>query len=170
MTIESPGRSAVTSMVDAHREEPTGPAPRVWHVRVPFAGAWLTSNPSSTGDRYRRSRTIKDWRETVELVCYAEGLPKGITPVAIHADVYYAGRKPVRDKLNLAPTIKAVVDGLTPPRSWTRDGKTYRTPGYGFLPDDSDRHVVENPTWDLLPTSTGQPYVYLTIREVTDER
>lgn len=137
-------------------------------MHIPFAGEWLTSNPSSTGNRYGRSRAIKAWRETTALICRAHRLPTGITPVTIQADIYYVRRRPVRDKLNLAPTIKAIVDGLTPPKVWTRGGRQYRTLGHGFLPDDSDKHVLAT-TWDLHPAQ-GLPCVELTIREAPDER
>jgi hypothetical protein len=91
------------------------------------------------------------------VACQQAKLPTGITPVRIHADVFYEGtRPPVRDRLNLAPTLKAIVDGLGPARDFTRkrpDGteKTYHTNGYGFLPDDSDKHVLDT-TWTIAPS------------------
>lgn len=136
-----------------------------WHVRVPFCGTWLTANPKSTADRYGRAETIRNWRWATAISCRSAKLPQGITPVTIHADVFWVGNRPVRDKLNLAPTIKAIVDGLCPEREWTRNGRAHRSPGYGLLPDDSDKHVHAT-TWNLKQSPTGQPFVELVITEV----
>lgn len=139
-----------------------------WQLQVPFAGEWLTANPRSTADRYGRARTIKAWRYAASTTARAAKLPTGITPVTIHAIVCHTGRPPVRDRLNLSPTIKALVDGLTPERIVVRrdratgQQKRYLTPGYGFLPDDSDRHVLAT-TWELQQLPAGQPHVLLQI-------
>lgn len=138
-------------------------------VTVPFAGQWLTSNPKSTTDRWGRSGAVKDWRVSVTLACRAAKLPKDLlVPVTIHAVCWYAGRSPVRDKINLAPTLKAVVDGLGPERRFTRtfrgNIRHYVSPGYGLLVDDDDKHVMDT-TWELKPTLL-QPRIELTITEV----
>src|SRR5258705_1996941 len=88
-----------------------GPGPgRSWLITIPFAGKWLTANRSST---YRYAAT--DWRNSAMVACAAAKLPKGITPVKLHLVCWYeTSRAPVRDRLNLSPTIKAIVDGLTP--------------------------------------------------------
>lgn len=131
-----------------------------WTIRVP-ACEWLTSNPRSTAARYARSRAIREWRQAVQVACTAAKLPTGISPVRIAAVARYQGRAPVRDRLNLAPTIKAAVDGLGPPRTIQRGATIIRTVGYGFLPDDSDAHVLDT-TWTLRET-TGQPCLELTL-------
>ncbi len=134
--------------------------PRSWSVRVPFAGAWLTSNRATS---YRWG--AKGWRDSVMLACRAARLPTAITAVVdIHVDAFFVGRPPVRDKINFQPTIKALVDGLVPLGVVTRSGKRHTRGGYGLLVDDSDKHV-RNTTWELTKT-TGQPYVQLTITEV----
>jgi hypothetical protein len=150
-------------MVDAHREERPGPATtgRVWHVRVPYAGQWLTSNRTTS---YRWGR--KGWRDSVTQACRAAKLPTGITTmVDIHVVAHYVGRPPVRDRKNLDPTIKALVDGLVPTKVVMREGKRHTRGGYGLLVDDSDKHVRET-TWELRRSTTGQPWVHLTITEV----
>jgi hypothetical protein len=120
----------------------------VWTLEIYAPCAWLTANV----ERHYQSRAtkVRKWREAVVDVCAIAQLPHGVTPVRIAAAVRYAGRRPVRDRLNLAPTIKACVDALTPARTFTRGGKTYVTAGYGLLPDDDDRHVVDT-VWDLVP-------------------
>lgn len=145
---------------------------RSWHVRVPYAGEWLTDN-----DRRRPvavSPIVRAWREAVVVACRQARLPQGITPVTIHAVMWWVGRTaPVRDRANLARTMKAIVDGLVPSRDWTRknrQGNTVRgrTVGYGLIPDDSDRHVKGPTTWELRKSPTMQSWVDLSITEVIE--
>jgi hypothetical protein len=135
-------------------------ADRIYTVYVPAAQAWLTANIERF--RYRRAELVRDWREATWLACREMKLPTGITPVTIHAVCRYVGRRPVRDNMNLAPTLKAVVDGLTPPRTTVRKGKTFRTVGYGLIPDDSDSHV-RRITWELKPADARGARIELTI-------
>ena len=135
----------------------------MYRVRVPFAGRWLTANNQRF--RYKQAAYVKAWREAVVQVCRAAKLPQGITPVRITVLCYYVGRRPVRDLENLSPTVKAIVDGLTPARSFVRKGITYPVPGYGLLPDDSDRHVLST-TKELRQAEGRQPYVLLEVEHV----
>lgn len=133
-------------------------------IVVPGCG-WLTANPRSTTDRYGRAATIRAWREATVVACLQAKLPKDITPVTIHAVAFYSSRQaPVRDRLNLAPTIKAIVDGLGPPKAWTRNGAQKRSAGYGLLPDDSDDHVLST-DWKVIPGQRDE--VHVAIQEVT---
>lgn len=132
----------------------------VWQVRVPAPAQWLTANVDH--HRYRRAALVRQWRAATVWACTAAKLPKGVTPVRIHALVQHAGRAPVRDRLNLAPTIKALVDGLSPSRSFVRAGVTHYTVGYGLLPDDSDAHVLDT-TWQLERAVDGRAAVVLTV-------
>lgn len=115
-------------------------------ITVPV-DAWLTANKEL---HYQtRSRLVHALRRAVVAACERADLPTRITPVRLDAVARYLGRTaPVRDRLNLAPTIKALVDGLTPQVVKTRAGKQIVSEGYGLLPDDSDRHVVDT-TWRL---------------------
>ena len=137
-----------------------------WTITIYGPGQWLTANPARAGEWHGRSKLIRAWREGTVWACKAAHLPTGITPVTVDALCLYEGRAPVRDRLNLAPTIKACVDALTPARSFTRSGKTYVTAGYGFLPDDSDKHVLRT-DWTLAKTGgSGPPRVELTLTAV----
>lgn len=119
---------------------------RTWTITVPVE-AWLTANLHLHFQV--RSRHVHAIRRAVVAACTRAQLPTGITPVRLDAVVRYIGRTaPVRDRLNLAPTMKALVDGLTPHQVKTRAGKQIVSEGYGLLPDDSDRHVVDT-TWRL---------------------
>lgn len=135
---------------------------RSWTITIPAPGPWLTANI----ERFYlgRSAAVRQWREATVWACTAARLPTDITPVTIHAACHYVGRAPVRDRLNLAPTIKALVDALTPPRTFVRKGKTYTTAGYGLLPDDSDKHVLGT-DWQLVKAVDGVAHVELTVRE-----
>jgi len=164
MATQAPGRGVGGTGEPAVEAHP-GPAPRTWHVRVP-ACEWLTANPRSTTNRYGRSRIIRDWRQAVVAACTQARLPRGVSPVTIDVMINYVGHRPVRDTPNIFPTVKAIVDGLVPIRVWTRAGRRHITPGYGFLPDDSDKHV-RRLDWDLQLSGNRQAWVDLTIREVT---
>lgn len=134
-----------------------------YRIKVPFAGRWLTSNNQRF--RFRQADYVRAWRDAVVQACTAAKLPHGITPVRITFLAYYVGRRPVRDLENLSATVKACVDGLTPRKVWTRKGVTYVTPGYGLLPDDSDRHVL-SVTKELRLSEYRYPYVLLEIEHV----
>lgn len=120
---------------------------REWTLVFDMPCEWLTANIDR--DKYKRAGLVKKIRTAVVKACEIENLPKGVGPVAIHVLVHYTSKAaPVRDKLNLAPTMKALVDGLTPAKSFVRDGKTHHVPGHGLLADDSDKHVLDT-TWEL---------------------
>jgi hypothetical protein len=130
--------------------------PRVWTILVPAPATWLTANREL--EPLHRSRIVRAWRRAVVRACEHEDLPKGLPgPVRIQAVIQYAGeRPPVRDASNLAPTIKACIDGLGPSRRVRRrDGTIGQTHGYGLLVDDSDRVIPRLPTWRLEPMPIG---------------
>lgn len=129
---------------------------RTWNVIVP-ACEWLTANTRLRPIQV--SAEVRLWRQATYVACQRDKLPTGVTPVRIVAVAHYVGRAPVRDRLNLAPTVKAIVDGLGPARTIQRGRAMIRTVGYGFLPDDSDEHVIDT-TWTLERTD-GQPRVEL---------
>lgn len=128
---------------------------REWTIGIPVA-QWLTANRDL--HYRRRSEVVAGLRTGVVGACHRAGLPTGVTPVRLSAVAQYVGRSaPVRDRLNLAPTIKALVDGLTPQVIKTRKGKHVISAGYGLLPDDSDRHVLDT-TWTLQRFDPDGPF------------
>jgi hypothetical protein len=142
----------------------------LYRLEVPFAGEWLTANPRSTEDTYRRAGVVRSWREMVVVACKTAHAPRGVEwPVKVHVFAYYVGRAPVRDKYNLFPTVKACVDGLTPYRTFmrrtSRGVQVVTFPGYGLLPDDSDKWVKDTSV-DVLRSTSGRPYVEMVITEV----
>lgn len=130
---------------------------RAWTIGVPIP-QWLTANRDL--HYRRRSEVVASIRAGVFSACTRADLPKGVTPVLLSAVAQYVTpRAPVRDRMNLAPTIKAVVDGLTPQVVKVRKGKPVISVGYGLLPDDSDRHVLDT-TWTLQRFDPDGPFNY----------
>ena len=163
MTHQTPGRGVAD--VETPREERPGPG-RTWTIRVP-ACEWLTDN-----DRRRPiavAGIVRDWRQAVVAACQQAQLPLNVSPVTIHAVLWWVGRRaPVNDSANLARTVKAIVDGLVPARDWVRGAKRGRTVGYGLIPDDSDRHVKAT-MWELRKSPLQwTAWVDLTVTEVPD--
>lgn len=145
---------------------------RAWAITIP-APFWLTANKDL--HHQQRSRIVRQWRQATVNACTRAGLPTGVTPVALSGIAYYLGtHRPVRDRLNLAPTFKAITDGLTPRQVKQRQGRLVVSEGYGLLPDDSDGHVLDT-KWEVerltpigrfgLPGVVG--VVVLTVTEVT---
>lgn len=148
--------------------EPTG---REWTVSVLAPCAWITANQlNNRHTRHTRSTLTRQWREAVVEWSKHAKLPTGLDCVRVDAVARFLGRAPVRDRDNLRPTLKAVIDGLTPQRVWARKGKWYVSPGYGLIPDDNDRHLAGSDIriGDPLRTSPpGHPgLLLLTITEV----
>lgn len=164
--------SSPTRRDDVSHASRQGTGTAEWTIVVYSPGRWLTANI----DRhiYDRARLVSEWRQNTVAACHRAQLPTGIaTPIRISAVIVHAGaRAPVRDRLNLAPTIKAIVDGLAPQRRFTRRaGLPVVAHGYGFLPDDNDTHVVDT-TWTVrraepgeLRVATGCVYLTLTRAE-----
>lgn len=142
---------------------------RSWVLVVPAPCEWLTANKNA--GRYGQGRLIKQWREAVCMYARSAKLPKGLAFVRIDVEVRFAGRPPVRDLLNLANTFKAAVDGLGPARTFTRDGQTYHSAGYGLVADDDDKHVDgPHPTkGPPMPPGYRAGQLILTITEVLKE-
>lgn len=107
----------------------------MWVVTVPTPGWWLTANNVSP-NRYAQGRRVKAWREVAYAAAKAcrPHLPTGLDRVRV--DVLYRwAKRPVLEVANLAPTLKAVIDGAIGP-------KRGQSVGYGVVVDDSDRHLA----------------------------
>lgn len=98
-------------------------------------GGWLTANRPSSPWVIRRLRA--EWRRAAFDAAAAAHLPVGLARVQIHAVARFWGRAPVRDRDNLRPTLKAVIDGLGPPQLSSRTS----APGWGLIPNDDDAHL-----------------------------
>lgn len=105
-----------------------------WVIVVNAPGKWLTAN-QVLGQLHpmARARAVRQWRTAAYNAAVDAGLPVGLRRVRIEVEARFRGKAPVHDRDNLAPTIKACVDGLGRPQG--------KAKGYGLVPDDSDRHI-----------------------------
>lgn len=140
---------------------------RQWTLTIPAPCEWITANKiTGTYHRYMRAKLTKPWRQAGCDAAEAQGLPTGLDYVRIDGIARYHGHAPVRDRDNLRPTLKAVIDGLGPPKTSVRKGKTHHYPGYGLIPDDNDRHLAGSDiTLERLP-GTGRDELVLIIKEI----
>lgn len=121
-----------------------------WTITINAPDRWLTANDRS--GRRGQAPVIAAWRRAAFQMAQAGKLPKGLVRVRIEPTARFSGRSPVREAPNLAPTIKAAVDGLGPQdRGKTAAGTPWIAPGYGLVPDDSDKYV------ELAQTVVGEP-------------
>ena len=142
--------------------------PRVWEIRIPSPGYWLTSN-NQLRDKIAQGRRIKPWRNAAYLATRAvrPRIPTGLDRVRVDVDYRWIGRKPVRELRNLEPTLKACVDGAI---GCARGGAL----GYGIVADDNDQRLVYGPLTGcplLVPTALARlnprgGEVVLTVTEV----
>ena len=143
---------------------------RVWTLTVPAPCEWLTANERR--NQYAQARRVLAWRNMAFTQAKIAKLPLSIAHrVRIDAVARFRGTPPVRDTANLHPTAKAVVDGLGQPRLIRRVGKQpVSIVGYGFLLDDSAKHVdgpfvtIGEPLPDRAFASAGE--LVLTITEL----
>lgn len=121
---------------------------RVWRLALVAPCPWLTSNTlNGPADIPIRSRRVAKWRKTMCDCCGgSEPLPTGgqrLDYIRVQMVARFLGRPPVRDGNagNLDPTKKAVLDGLGPARTRKVNGTVRTYPGWGLIPDDSDKHI-----------------------------
>jgi hypothetical protein len=113
---------------------------RVWVVTITAPCVFLTANDRR--HKMAEAKLIKSWRAAAFVAAQVEHLPRGLARVRIDAVAHFRGRPPVRDRSNLSPTLKAVIDGLGPAREIRRKGVIVGTSiGYGLIPDDDDAHL-----------------------------
>lgn len=141
---------------------------RSWSITIVAPCEWLTMNKVlGTLHPMARSRIVAQWRRAACAAANVAMLPTGLDHVLIEPVAHFRGRAPVKEAPNLAPTIKACVDGLGPQRRT----KTGTTPGHGLVSDDDDKHVTLAQTviGDKLPAKPYAPVgeLVLTITEVT---
>jgi hypothetical protein len=80
-----------------------------------------------------------------------------------------AGAPRVRDEDNLWPTLKAVVDALTPQRAVpiaAKNGKRGRVAvhvGAGIIPDDTSQYVARRSP-HIEPPDPADPHMFVVIR------
>lgn len=116
-----------------------------WTLVIPAPAEWLTANKiNGTWSKWKRAELTRLWRgATVNYAAQAR-LPRGLSRISVAGVAQFWGKPPVRDRKNLEPTMKAVVDGLGPSRLLNRGGKLIHVPGYGLIDDDDDAHLEDS--------------------------
>jgi hypothetical protein len=111
---------------------------REWSFELEPPAAFVTANDR----RDRRGDSARPaWRARAAVEAHRLKLPKGLQRVRI--DIVIAPEHRRRDKEAYRPTCKAIVDGLGPPFVRRPSGKSRgaAAPGYGLMPNDSDKHL-----------------------------
>ena len=97
---------------------------RQWVMVVPQPDEWINANHRThwavTG------RRVVSWRGAAKLHARRVHLPVGLGRARVECAFQFTDARR-RDVGNLAPTAKAIVDGLV---------------DYGLLPDDDDAHLI----------------------------
>lgn len=93
---------------------------------------WLNAN--DTMHWAPKSKLIRAWLMRTIAAAQTARLPKDLRQVEIIGYVNKDNNASY-DAHNLYPTLKAMIDGLTDPRS--------RQPGYGMIPDDNNDILID---------------------------
>ncbi len=122
-----------------------------WTLTVEACVPWLTSNKRG---RYAIAQLVRVWRRAAYEAARVAKLPTGLDRVRIDLEARFRGPAPVRDRMNLYPTVKAVIDGLGPSRV---SAHTPHAVGWGLIPDDDDTHL-DGPHLSIGPRLPDAPY------------
>ncbi|MBF5002362.1 hypothetical protein IRT45_35180 [Nocardia sp. BSTN01] len=126
-------------------------------IKLPWSSPPLSMNDSGAtrGAVFAKAGKITEIRLIMIGLARKAKLPKGVERATI--TLHYRPRdNRARDSINLAPTVKAIVDGLTPQKVVkTKKGFNVH-PGYGFVVDDNTRHV-STPETIIHPAERGKP-------------
>ena len=114
-------------------------------ITVPKVGPYMNANDRP---HFRdRAKQTKLWREAGRIATLAAKVPALTPPVHITATVHIADHLR-REVSNLAPTMKAAIDGMV---------------DAGILADDSDAHVIGP---DSRRAYNGPPRITFELEEV----
>lgn len=126
------------------RKIPAGPP---WELVVPVQHASRLMNANQRRHWRSRHAATKEWRQLAAVLAHnavvRRELPTGLTAVHLQVTFAWPDRRR-RDVANLAPTAKALVDGLVDAH---------------VLVDDADEHI----TGPDLRRATGQPEIRVRI-------
>lgn len=121
--------------------------PGTWAFTMPMPDKFINSN-----DRLhwaKKAKLTKAWREAAHWYAKAAGLPKGLRRVHVLVEIHKSTTRKY-DAGNLAPTAKAVVDGLV---------------DYGLVVDDDNAHLTGP---DIRPGAIGPLGLTITITELSE--
>lgn len=111
-------------------------------IELPWSAPPISMNDSgiSRGAAMARAAKIREIRETMTVLARQANLPRGVAfaTITLH---YQPRNNAPRDSINLSALVKALVDGLKPPKLVkTKRGHNVHA-GYGFVPEDDTRYV-----------------------------
>jgi crossover junction endodeoxyribonuclease RusA len=130
---------------------------RTWTIELPYPSPPLSANDRN--NRHKTARIRNDVMHTVHAYAIAEWLPRGLDRVGIVLH-WRVSTKHRRDADNLAPTLKACVDGLT------RGSRNH--PGFGLTVDDDWQHVTSG--WAIELDRTQPSGLWLEITDLSEQR
>ena len=111
-----------------------------------------------------KSRIVKAWRDATFVHATKARLPKGLTCIGIHLDLWFPTNQH-RDRENYYTALKPVVDGLKSPE---RPGLA----GYGLISDDTPTYLRDS-TITLHEGRHPEASVYglavVTIKDLSEE-
>lgn len=138
----------------------TEPA-RSWTLVISAPARFLSLN-NTRGHWTTRAEPARLWREATYWLAVQAKLPRGLSKVHIHATFHFTDRRK-RDKDNLAPTLKPIIDALTPERRRIVKGKLKVSKGYGLMPDDTPEYLTLDWTiGDPVTTNVGIVELHIT--------
>ena len=153
-----------------------GCAVRRWTSTLIAPCAWLTDNAVlGRLSNQERARLVRKWRKAMADCCEAGGLPNGdnrLDWIRVRATTRFLNHPPIRDDNAgaLHHTLKAVIDGLAPEKRRTVKGEVRISPGWGLIPDDSDRYLESSSIviGEPLPSTVMAGHPGLLIVQITE--
>lgn len=123
---------------------------RTWTLDIPRPDEWISSNERT--HHMAKAAKTRTWRTAAKVHALAAGIPTLDRARVLAEPCWTNARR--RDATNIAPTVKACMDGLTDAGVWA---------------DDDDSHLL-SVTFAPGPRVEGVARLRLTITEVTDPK
>lgn len=137
--------------------QPASPLIQGWRIEVPMPGCkighpvgWLSQNRPATSARegIRHSKVRKAWRLASFNAC--QRVPTGLGRIHVTVELRFPD-KIRRDPPNFEPTIKPVIDALSPMSHYViqkgkRKGERVELVGRGVIPDDNPKFLARGET------------------------
>lgn len=142
--MSSPHRLPAPTVIDGWRVEVDMPLDdRTWKPV-----GWLTTNNTRTMHWSKEARIAKAWRDAA-FNAYRGRVPANLGRVRFAGQLVFADRTR-RDVGNFEPTVKRLIDALTPLKQYHRKDKKGRLilvveSGIGAIPDDTDEFLERAP-------------------------
>lgn len=97
----------------------------------------MTQNQTHQFHHRKVSAIRRDWKVATMDACRLHRVPRGVERIGLTIQGFYPNRSSLPDPDALAPTAKAILDGLCTGRS-----PDIKDQGWGLIPDDDGRYVA----------------------------